>query len=405
MPASLGSDIQVGLTREAVVAERCMDYELDAVRAALRRLLAPLGGMQAFVRPGERIALKPNLLLAAAPELGITTHPAVVAAVALEVMEAGAHPVVVESPGAGILYSRPVLERVFRKTGLKAVAERHSFELNLDTGSETVAHPEARLARRVDVVSPILAADGVINLAKFKTHNFMTFTGAVKNMFGVVPGLNKVGYHARLSDPLRFAHMLLDIQELIKPRLSVVDAVTALEGSGPGTAGTARQLGLLLAGIDPVAIDVACCRIARIDVQAVPVLAAARERGMWDGRAKDIETVGVPVSELQVSDFKLPGKLTRAVGVSSIAAVEALVRPILRSAFSPVPRAKRGRCTSCRACEQACPGNAITMGERAALVDDKHCIRCYCCHEVCPSAAIDLEFSGMGKLVHRLGLV
>ena len=86
----------------AVAAARCADYELEIVRAALREVLAPLGGMAAFVKPGERIALKPNLLMPAAPERAIATHPAVVAAVALEVMEAGAHPVVVESPGTGV---------------------------------------------------------------------------------------------------------------------------------------------------------------------------------------------------------------------------------------------------------------------------------------------------------------
>ena len=405
LTATSNPGLEVGRTHSPVVAARCSNYELDAVRATVRELLAPLGGMQAFVRPGERIALKPNLLLAAAPDLGITTHPAVVAAVALEVMEAGAHPVVVESPGAGVIYTKTVVERVYRKTGLREVADRYSFELNLDMRGESVSHPEARLARRLEVASPILAADGVINLAKFKTHNYMTYTGAVKNMFGVVPGLNKVGYHGKMSDPLRFSDMLIDIVELIKPRLSVMDGITALEGSGPGTAGIARSLGVLLASADPVALDVACCRIARIDAQAVPVLVAARGRGLWTGRARDVETLGAPLSELEVSDFQLPGKLARAVGVSPISAVEALVRPVIRSAFSPHPRPTRARCTKCGACEQACPAKAIHMDGRAAVVDDKLCIRCYCCHEMCPNAAIDLKFSGMGRVAHQLGLV
>ncbi|HEY5529599.1 MAG TPA: DUF362 domain-containing protein [Thermoleophilia bacterium] len=405
MPGTPSSDLRAGSERVPVVAARCSDYELAAVRAALRRVLAPLGGMQAFVRGGERIALKPNLLLAASPESGITTHPAVVAAVALEVLEAGAHPVVVESPGSGILYSRTVVDRVYRKTGLRAAAERHSFDLNLDMGWESVSNPQARLARRLDVVSPVLRADGVINLAKFKTHNFMTFTGAVKNMFGVVPGVSKVGYHGKLADPKRFADMLLDIVGLVAPRLNIVDGITALEGSGPGTAGKARQLGVLLASADPVALDAACCRIACIDTHAVPVLVAARDRGLWTGHAKDVETVGIPLAELQVNDFELPGRLTRAVGVSSVATVERLLRPVLRSAFSPLPHPKKGRCTKCGACEQACPAGAIRMDEQVAAVDRSRCIRCYCCHEVCPVAAIDLEFSGMGRVVHRVGLV
>jgi ferredoxin len=118
-----------------------------------------------------------------------------------------------------------------------------------------------------------------------------------------------------------------------------------------------------------------------------------------------VETLGVPLSELEVSDFQLPGKLARAVGVSPISAVEALVRPVIRSAFSPHPRPTKARCTKCGACEQACPTKAIQMDGRVAVVDDKLCIRCYCCHEVCPNAAIDLKFSGMGRVAHQLGLV
>ncbi len=131
--------------RALVTAARCADYELEVVRAALREVLAPLGGMAAFVKPGERIALKPNLLMPADPEKAIATHPVVVAAVALEVMEAGAHPVVVESPGISVMHVKSVMERVFRKTGYTEMAERHGFELSLDMEYETVSCPDAVL--------------------------------------------------------------------------------------------------------------------------------------------------------------------------------------------------------------------------------------------------------------------
>ena len=407
MEDTRSAQAHAGQERTPVVAARCAAYDFEAVQTALRRALVPLGGMAAFVRPGERIVLKPNLLLGSAPEEAITTHPAVVAAVAVEVREAGAHPVVVESPGSGIVHVKTVVNRVYRKTGLLEAADSHGFELNLDMQWQEVSLPEARLVHRLQVMDPILEADGVINLAKFKTHTFMTFTGATKNLFGVIPGLNKVGYHGKFADPLRFADMLLDVAGFVSPRLSIVDAIVGLEGKGPGTGGTARPLGFLLAGTDTVAMDVACCRIARIDTGAVPVLAAARERGLWGGRAADVDTVGVPVAELQVNDFLLPARHIRERGDSPVGAVERLSRPILRGGFSPRPRPKKGRCTLCAACEQACPGKAISMdtGARVAKVDDDLCIRCYCCHEVCPSAAIDLEFTGLGRVVHRLGVV
>jgi uncharacterized protein (DUF362 family) len=367
MVALLASEVETRRNHTPVVTTRCADYDFEAVRAAVRRIVDPLGGMAAFVRPGERIALKPNLLQGVFPERAITTHPAVVAAVALEVREAGAYPVVVESPGSGVVHVKTVIERVYRRTGMRAAADAYGFDLSEDMGWRAVSHPHGRLIRRVEVMDPILEADGVINLAKFKTHAFMTFTGATKNLFGVIPGLNKVGYHGKLADPLQFAGMLLDVAGLVKPRLSIIDAVVGLEGKGPGTGGQPRGLGFLMAGTDTVAMDVACCRIARIDTAAVPVLVAARDRGMWSGRAEDVDTEGVPLAQLVVKDFQLPARHTREIGENGAGRVDALVKPLMRG-FSPMPR-------------------------------------CYCCHEVCPSAAIELEFTGVGRIVHRLGLV
>jgi len=396
---------EVLVNGDAVAAARCGDYEFDTVRAALREVLAPLGGMTAFVRPGERIALKPNLLSPAPPEKAVVTHPAVLAAVAVEVKEAGAHPVVVESPGTGVIHARPVIERAFRKVGYVEVAERYGFELSFDTAWENVSAPEARLAKRMEVMSPIVHADGVINLPKFKTHMFMTFTGATKNLFGVIPGLNKAAYHARLADPKRFAEMLLDVAYFVKPRLSIVDAIVGLEGDGPGTGGSPRQIGALLAGTDTVHVDVVCCRIAGIPVTDVPVLMVARERKLWSGRPEEVDTIGVPVSELRVEDYVPPGSY-EGIGVGSWGSLEEPIQRILRR-FNRWPMPKADRCKLCGDCERACPVSAISLDkqDKVARVDDSVCIRCYCCHEVCPHAAIDLEHSRMGKIMHSLRLV
>jgi uncharacterized protein (DUF362 family)/ferredoxin len=388
-----------------VAAVRCAGYEFEAVRAAVREVLAPLGGMAAFVHPGERIAIKPNLLMGIAPERAVTTHPAVVAAIALEVREAGATPVVVDSPGTGVIHVAPVIERAFRSAGYREVADKHGFELSLDTSWETVSNPDAVWAKRLEVMSPILRADGVINVPKFKTHMYMTLTAATKNLFGVIPGLNKAAYHGKLPEPRQFADMLLDVAYFIKPRLNLVDAITALEGDGPGTSGSPRQLGLLVAGADPVAVDAACCRIAGFDCASVPILVAARDRGLWSGREADVETLGVPIAELAVDDFVKPGPYD-GIGLGSGGIFDEPLRRILHR-FNRLPRPKVGRCTLCAACERACPKQAITLDKRkrVALVEDSLCIRCYCCHEVCPSAAIDLEYSGLGRLVAKTGLL
>lgn len=386
----------------AVAAVRCTGYEIESVRAALQEVLAPLGGMPAFVRPGERIALKPNLLLPSSLERAIVTHPAVVAAAALEIQEAGAQAVVVESSGVGVVHAKPVIERAFRRTGYTEMAERYGFEISLDMDYEIVSVPDAVLAKRIEVMSPILRLDGVINLAKLKTHSFMIFTGATKNLFGVIPGLNKGAYHARLNDRRRFADMLLDVATFVSPRLNIVDAILAMEGNGPGTGGTPRVLGMLVAGTDSVAVDVACCRIVGIDTETVPVLVAARERGLWSGRPMDVDTLGIPVADLLVRGYVMPDSY-QGIGYGPGGIVARPMQSILRH-FNRMPRPKVGRCSLCAACERGCPAKAITLdqAENVAKVDDSLCIRCYCCHEVCPDAAIDLEHTGIGRVFHAL---
>ena len=403
----LATDVRVGSASGPVSIVRCADYEFEGLRAALLEVLAPLGGMSAFVKPGERIGLKPNVLLPSSPESAISTHPLVVAAVALAVKEAGGHPVVVESPGAGVVPLKTVMERVFRRAGYRDAADRYGFELSTAIDPQAVTIADGKTIHRVEVIGPVLGCDGIINLAKFKTHGFMIFTGATKNLFGVIPGLTKVGYHGKFAEPLRFGGMLLDVASFVRPRLSLVDGILAMEGKGPGTGGTPRPLGLLLAGTDTVAIDAVCCRIAGIDTSAVPVLAVARERGLWSGRAADVDSVGVPVADLVLKDFALPLKNVGATGAEDPGFFSGMARSMLRNGFSPRPRPQVGPCTLCGSCEQACPGQAIIMDKKArvARVDDDKCIRCYCCHEVCPNAAIELQFTGMGRIVHGFRLV
>jgi uncharacterized protein (DUF362 family)/NAD-dependent dihydropyrimidine dehydrogenase PreA subunit len=389
----------------AVAAACCTDYDPDAVRSAVREVLAPLGGMQAFVRPGERIALKPNLLMAATPERAIATHPAVLTAVALEVRGAGGVPVVVEGPGSGVLHVAPVIERTFRGAGYRDAADKYGFELSLDTSWETVENPEGERVKRLEIMSPILRVDGVINIPKLKTHMYMKLSGATKNLFGLIPGLNKAAYHGKLPDPGRFADMLLDVAYFVRPRLHVVDGITAMEGDGPGTGGRPRQLGVLVAGADAVAVDAACCRIIGMETGSVPILVAAKRRGLWSGRETDVETLGTSIEELAVADFAMPGVYT-GMGLGSGGMLDAPLKWLLER-FNRMPRPKTGRCTLCGACERACPRKAISLDIRAkvAKVDDSLCIRCYCCHEMCPSAAIDLEYTGIARLVRRTGLL
>ncbi len=165
------------------------------------------------------------------------------AAVALEVKDAGAVPIVVESPGAGIIPSPKVLARQFVKAGYQDVADRYGFEHSVEPEWDWVPCPDGRAFKRVEIVRSALQVDGLINIPKFKTHALMIFTGATKNLFGLIPGLTKVGYHGKFPEKELFAEMLLDVATLMRPRLNVMDAIVAMEGHGPGTGRQAPEAG------------------------------------------------------------------------------------------------------------------------------------------------------------------
>ena len=251
----------------------CPDY--GQAEAKLREAVAALGGMERFVRPGERILLKANLLRAAPPESAICTHPAVAAAAAKLVAEAGGTAVITDSPG-GALHKEAVLRGLYEKTGMAQAAAASGAELCYDASTRTVSLPAGRVLKQAEVIAPVAEADGVFDLPKLKTHVLMSMTGAVKNLFGVLPGLSKVGYHATHPSQEQFADVLLDLAEYVRPRLSIMDGVLAMEGDGPGASGTPRHAGVLLVSDSPLALDAAAAALIGLPQASNPVLLAAQ---------------------------------------------------------------------------------------------------------------------------------
>ena len=268
----------------------CPDY--GQAEAKLREAVAALGGMERFVRPGERILLKANLLRAAPPESAICTHPAVAAAAAKLVAEAGGTAVITDSPG-GALHKEAVLRGLYEKTGMAQAAAASGAELCYDASTRTVSLPAGRVLKQAEVIAPVAEADGVFDLPKLKTHVLMSMTGAVKNLFGVLPGLSKVGYHATHPSQEQFADVLLDLAEYVRPRLSIMDGVLAMEGDGPGASGTPRHAGVLLVSDSPLALDAAAAAFS----QSVSTLASCcdmifsrREDGICPSSSKSAST-------------------------------------------------------------------------------------------------------------------
>lgn len=282
-----------------VSLSRCGSYEPDAVMEAIRILLNPFGGIESFVSSGERILLKPNLVTSVAPEVPACTHPAVVVAMGRLVQEAGGHPFIGDSPAFG------TAQTVSRRIGLQQAAHEYGIPVR-NLGRPQIM--EVRLGGneyRLPVSSDAIAADGIINLPKFKAHRQATLTFGVKNLYGCVPGKRKACRHfASGGDRDWFSRMLVANASILSPRLTLVDAITAMEGQGP-VRGTPKPLHCLVAGPDTVAVDTVCCRLIGFPPLSLCTQRAARDLGIgvWDPSL--IEICGEPVDGLMVRDFRL----------------------------------------------------------------------------------------------------
>ena len=386
-----------------VYVVKCGDYA--HAESKINELLDKMGGMNRFVGKGEDIVLKVNLLREARPEEAVSTHPAVVAAVARMVMKEGAKPLIADSPGSGFRYTKTVLEKIYHTNGMWQAAEDSGAELNFDTSFENVSFPDGKLIKRFEVITPVLKAGGMLNLCKLKTHSFTYMTGAVKNHFGVIPGRAKPGYHAKLADRDRFVNMLLDLVQAVPSRVSIMDAVVAMEGDGPGT-GDPKKVGLILGAGNPLALDVVAGEIMGLDRENNPLLIQAEKRGIRPNRIDQIELVGAPLSELKISDFKFPPTITEGTGfINHLSWWQKPLQPLFKDSLTLKPRILKENCLACAACYQACPAKAISMVKNSkkthAQIDESKCIRCYCCHEMCAEDAIILKGSFLYRFAQR----
>lgn len=380
--------------REKVAVVRCRDYQPDVVEASVRSAVDMLGGMGRYVSAGQKVLLKVNLLRPSTPDKAIITHPTVVAAVARMVVEAGGVPIIGDSPGGP--FTRGRLEQCYRQAGLYEVAAETGAILNFDTRGVQVSHPQGMLMKRLDIMQVVSEVDVVIGLPKLKTHGLVTLTGATKILFGIVPGLIKPGYHGTLAGTGKFAEMLLDIISYVKPGLMIMDAVVGMEGNGP-SAGQPRDIGLILASRDSVAMDVVAASIVGLDPFAVPTISAAVGRGLCTGQVADIDIVGERLDEVRVRDFKLRTKKGMDMDL-----LPPFLRNVVVNQLVTRPWPNLERCTRCGVCRLNCPAEAISLDKHGpAQINQQKCIRCYCCHELCPEMAVDLKTPLIASLINR----
>ena len=368
-------------TRVAVL--RCEDYDDTKVLEVIKRGIDLLGGTSVFVKSGERIVIKPDILVGTNPKKGVTTHPAVFKAVGKLLKDAGASVYYGDSPSFG--KSEPNL----KESGLKQAGDEMGFTLaDFDSG-RPVSHKGALLIKKFVIANGVLDSDGLVSLPRLKTHGFVRFTGAVKNQFGCIPGLLKSQYHVKLPDPYDFATMLVDLNTLVRPRLYIMDGIMAMEGNGPRS-GKLKHLCVLLLSTDPIALDATACRIINLNPEIVPTSKLGEKAGLGTYHAENIEVEGESIESFIDINFKV----NRMPLMSSSGS---RFRTFIKNRITQKPVIDKTKCTCCGVCVKMCPvaPKAVDWIKGNQSRPPKHdydlCIRCYCCQETCPEGAIFLD--------------
>ena len=345
--------------------------------AALTRLVEPFGGWAAIVAPGERIAVKVNLLRGAPPEKAVTTHPETLACVLRAVKAAGAEPFVADSPGGPNGPAK--VARAYKMSGIADVCADLQVQIvDIEDDRDVLQAPAGRLYRSFPAGKAFLDADAIVQVGVLKTHQLMRLTGGVKLTYGVVPGLAKAHMHVKAQRREDFADMLLDLHLAVRPRFTIIDGIIAMEGQGPGS-GEPKELDSLFAAHDAVALDVALADRTAHERRAVHTIAASARRGLVDLDDPYI-LAGDPIE---------PDPTFKPVRRDMQELLPPSLHRVARNLITARPRlVDPDACIRCNECAAICGTRAIAM-DPLPDYDDAACVRCFACTEVCPTAAID----------------
>ncbi len=368
-------------TKVSVV--RCNSYSPDLIQEKVGRSIDLIGGISGFIKPGSRVLVKPNLLMAKEPVFGITTHPEVVRAVVKILKDINCKVFVGDGPSVWGNQAEN-LDNVYEKTQIKRICEEEQVEL--------VRFEQKRWRKKFPLTTWLDNCDYLVNLPKFKTHNFTLLTGAIKNLFGLVWGIHKTELHKRFFDPDDFSKILVDIYQAAKPVLNIVDGVIAMEADGPATCGKLREANLLVAGSDAVAVDSILAVVMGLKPFDVLTIKEASKRGLGEADIKNITVLGEDLSEVVGEPFILPA-------TSLIHKMAPFIMGIAKRFIKYYPCLIYNNCIKCSACINACPNNAIHMKDGRVVFDYSKCVSCFCCQEFCPVSAIKVRKSVFAKLI------
>lgn len=376
----------------------CDTYDFDKVYDAVKKSIDAVGGIEKFIKKGQKVLLKVNLVEKIEVSRCATTNPLVVCAVAKLAKSAGG--IVTIGDSSGGLYTKAYMNKVYEVTEMVKAAEEAGVELNQNFDFQEIFFEQGLVFKRIKVIDAVLNADVVINLVKYKTHSFTGYSACVKNLFGIIPGLEKVKMHAQYPDLKRFSNMLIDIYEYMKSKLvlNVVDAIWGMEGPGP-TAGKPKYIGKILASSNAYLLDIALLKLTDNDPYIMPLVNAELERNLIT--TEDIDNiskyiVGDNFEESIVTDYD---NIKPQTFQPTQKVIPNWLQPLFYKVITERPKVNKRKCKGCQKCLRHCPAQAITMKKNKATIDLKKCIRCYCCQELCPYSLVKVKKPWLGRFM------
>ena len=366
-----------------VALQKCYEYNFEEVYKSIISLLE-------LVPPpdfkGKTVLLKPNILYPKKVEDAVCTHPVVVGACVKAFVELGAKEVLVgESPAIANSTSAA------KSTGIYDIVVQNGGIWVDFNGNLNVPCPEGKLVKQFSFATAFEKADMIVSLSKLKTHQFMSYTGAMKNLFGLMVGLDKAQSHYRFPKKEDFGAFLTDLNLCAKPCYAVMDAIVGMEGPGGPGSGDPVKLGFLASSDNILALDWFCSEIVGYNPYEVVNLKDALERNIWLDNPEQIQVLGEPREEIkkQTQNFKIVKEPSQTLGKMLPKWLDYLAARILTRNV----HFNSKKCLKCQRCKQICPAQIIKMegkNQTAQIMDKTKCLHCFCCHEICPADAIKL---------------
>lgn len=330
-----------------------------------------------------KVVLKTNGLSAFPKEKGICTDPALIKSVIkyLEELNLDLDIYIGDNPAT------KDINLVYEVNGTFDAIKNTSCKLINPLNKTKISCNDYKYYSEFEVSKDFIDCDILINLPKLKTHGFAYFTGAIKNYFGLIYGLEKASWHVKASNPYQFGEAICDLYSSIlcsfkdKQIFNIMDGILALEGEGPSTSGNPIYLNTIIASKDALSLDMVAILVGHLNFEKSFINVFAKNRNLGVADLNKINIIGDSLDDFNIK-MKEPKK---AFNIASLNFLNKY--PMIKNFVLEHPLFT-DKCIKCKECLKICPPNAIYFKNNKMYGNKNKCIRCWCCMEVCPVSAI-----------------